>query len=318
MLALAPTPLSPPVPPAEIELTWRAPEGCPSGEEIIARYEALLSTSPEGQGLMEADALITADEAGAWRLELVTRMGGYTDVRKLRAARCDELGEAVAMLFAVALEPTLDEPARSKPPEPPDDEEPPPPPSTPPPAEVAVVVTTPPAKRETTPPKRRPLHASLAVGPEFGAVPGVSLRASAGLAYSLRRVRFASELLWIAPRGVPGAFGPAVIQVAAGTVRACGVPQVKRWAFPVCLGGEAGATIARVGRVDGRRTLVGGWFAPLVRGSAVHRWDRIGAVIGIEAAGPSFSAIVQVDDESTFESTVGSIRGLVGLELYFF
>ncbi len=269
---------------------------------------------------MEAEAVITADTPGTWRLDLVTRMGDYTDVRKLRAARCDELGEAAAMLFAVALEPTLDEPARTRtqPPKPEPDPEPQSEPSPPLPDETAVVVTTTPPTPDPEPRRRRPLHASLAVGPEFGAVPGVSVRTSAGLAYSLRRVRFASELLWIAPRQTPGAFGPAAVQVAAVAVRACGVPVVKRWAFPVCIGGEAGATIARVGRAEGRRTLVGRWFAPLVRGSAVYRWDRIGAVVGIEAAGPSFGTIIQIDDESTFESTVGSIRGVAGIELYFF
>ncbi len=317
VLALAPTPLSPPNPPAEIELTWEAPEECPNAQGVIERYQALLTTAPTGEGVMQAEAIIVATD-GAWRLELTTRMGAFTDVRKLRASRCADLGEAAAMLFAVALEPTLDE---SRPL--PDDEEP----------DwsgyvdleevveetAASVVETPPATEELAAPKeKKPLFLTVSGGVENGGVPGVTARAAAGLGYAWAWARVEGEAVWYAPRREPGSFGPASVQVAGATVRGCGVPGTGRWKFPVCLGAEAGATIARVSRADGRQTQTGRWIAPLLRASAVVQGERIGGFVAFEGAGPVFGTDIRVDDDTIFGPTIGSLRGIAGLEIYFF
>ncbi len=318
-LAPTPTPLSPPVPPAEIELTWRAPEGCPSGEEVIARYEELLTTAPTGEGLMVAEAVIEADEDGLFRLELVTRMGDYTDVRKLRAARCGDLGEASAMLFAVALEPMLDSDAPS-PPEPEPPPAPIPEPEPTPPPEGQIIVESPRRDEPVPLPRtRRPLYLIAGIGPEGGAVPAITARISAGVGYAWTWARAEGELVWYAPQERQGSFGPASVQVAGVTARGCGVPGTERVKFPVCAGAEAGATIARVSAGDGRRsTVVGRWFAPLLRAGIVVQWPRIGGFAAFEGAGPTLSTLVRVDDDTIFEATAGSLRGIVGVELYFF
>lgn len=319
VLALAPTPLSPPTPPAEIELTWTAPEGCPRGEEVLARYEELLTVAPTGEGVMRAEAFIEPEGDGVWRLELVTRMGPFTDVRKLRATRCADLGEATAMLFAVALEPELE-------------------PATTPEVETTVqepdwseyvdlepevettVVETPPATIDTTPPQpdKRPVFLSTTAGVEAGAVPGVTARLSVGTGYSWDWARVEGDILWYAPRSRAGSFGPAVVQVAGTSLRGCGLPGTGRWKFPFCLGIEAGATIARVGRVEGRRTQSGHWVAPLLRAGAIVQGRRIGGLLALEGAGPVFGTQVRVDDDTIFAPTRGSIRGIAGIEIYFF
>ncbi len=315
VLALAPAPLSSPTPPAEIELTWSAPQECPNAEQVIERYRELLTTAPTGEGVMKAEAIIVAD-ADAWKLELVARTGDFTDVRKLRASTCADLGEAAAMLFAVALEPTLDETL-------PHDEEP----------EwseyveleevveetASSVVETPAATEVLeSEPEKHPMYLIVGLGVENGAVPGVTARTSIGTGYVWPWARVEGDLVWYAPRNASGSFGPASIQVAGAAVRGCGVPGTERWKFPVCLGLEAGATIARVGRVDGRQTVSGRWISPLLRAAVVLQGRRIGGILAFEGAGPVFGTDVRIDDDTIFAPTRGSIRGIAGLEIYFF
>lgn len=317
VLALAPTPLSPPTPPAEIQLTWQAPAECPDAQDVIERYQELLTTAPTGEGVMEAEAVIVAD-GDAWKLELITRMGDFTDVRKLRASRCAELGEAAAMLFAVALEPTLDE---SQPL--PDDEEP----DWSEYVELeevveetaSSVVESPPAVEEVDAPvEKRPLFMTASAGVENGAVPGVTARAAVGLGYAWTWARVEGDLVWYAPRNEPGSFGPASIQVAGAAMRGCGVPGTGRWKFPVCLGFEAGATIARTNTGGGRQTVSGRWVAPLLRVATVFQGRRIGGFAAFEGAGPVFGTDIRVDDDTIFAPTIGSLRGIAGIEIYFF
>lgn len=315
LLLLAPTPLSPPEPPAAIELTWDAPEGCPSADAVIERYSELLSVDPIGAGVMQADARIVREGPEDWRLELVTRMGDYTDVRKLRAPGCADLAEASAVLFAFALEPTLELPDPEPAPEPapapdPEPRQPPDPPAEAPP--------TPEPEPEPPAPRPRPLYLTTSAGPEGGAVPGVTARISLGLGYAYRWARFEGELLWYAPRSRAGAVGPATVQVFAGTIRACGVPGTARWDVPVCAGIEAGTTVTRVTREGSRQTGAGRWFAPLLRAAAVRKWRRLGAFVAIEGAGPLLGPLVQVDANTFFEPAPASLRGLLGVEFYFF
>lgn len=275
---------------------------------------------------MLAEAEIVPAGEGVWHLELVTRMGDFTDVRKLRASRCADLGEATAMLFAVALEPTLElgEPRAVTIP---DDAEPdwsgfvdlePETEASTSQTEVSVVET--PAATESVPPEpeKHPMFLSIAGGVEYGAVPGVTARTAVGTGYAWDWARVEGDLVWYAPRDRNGAFGPATIQVATTSVRGCGVPGTGRWKFPVCLGFEAGATIARESTVDGRSTKVGRWFAPLLRAGAVVQGRRIGGFVAFEGAGPAFSRVTRVDDVQNFEPNRGSIRGIAGLEIYFF
>ena len=333
-LALAPpTPLSPPTPPAEIVLTWEAPEGCPTGDEVIERYRQLLTTAPNGEGIMLAEAEIVAVGEDLWRLDLVTRMSDVTDVRKLRATRCADLAEATAVLFAVALEPTLEptlEPsefAQAKTPTTldeqasegtglvelePDTE------ASASDAAARVVETTPPATEPEPEPAPRPLFLTLAAGVEAGAVPGFTARTAVGMGYVWRWARIEGDLVWYAPRARIGDFGPVTVQVAGTTLRGCGVPGTRRWQFPVCLGFEAGATIARESRAEGRRIEVGRWFTPLLRASAVHQWRRLGGFVAVEGAGPLLGRTTRVDDRQIFEPAAASGRAVVGLEVYFF
>lgn len=325
LLALAPTPLSPPNPPAEIELTWVAPEGCPSGDDVVARYRELLTVDPAGNGLMVAEAEVVDEGDGAWRLELTTRMGDYTDVRKLRANRCEELAEASAMLFAVALEPTLEalsapDPAPAEPePEPPEPEpEPTPEPETPDPTPPVIVESPPASTPPEAEPERKPVYLTATAGPEWGAVPGVTARLSAGAGMVWKWARFEGDLAWFAPRDEPGTRGPGRIQLASAAVRGCGAPGTGRWVFPVCVGVEAGATIASVVRSEGRRTIAAPRVAPLLRAGAVLQGRRLGGFAALEGAGPVFGTEIRIDDETIFSRNIGSLRGMIGLEVYFF
>ncbi|MCY0987793.1 hypothetical protein OV203_11695 [Nannocystis sp. ILAH1] len=85
------------------QLSWQAPPECPRAAEIEARVTALLGGSPGGPQLrVRAAVERTGDE---WRLRLLARRGGASQRRVLRHRDCATLGEATALLVALAVDP---------------------------------------------------------------------------------------------------------------------------------------------------------------------------------------------------------------------
>ncbi|MFY0540734.1 hypothetical protein [Nannocystis pusilla] len=85
------------------QLSWQAAPECPRAAEIEARVTALLGGSPGGPQLrVRAAVERTGDE---WRLHLLARRGGASQRRVLRHRDCATLGEATALLVALAVDP---------------------------------------------------------------------------------------------------------------------------------------------------------------------------------------------------------------------
>lgn len=319
-LALAPTPLSPPTPPAAVELVWEAPQECPTGADVESLYEALLTSDPTGTGVLEAHAVVTRTSRGSWRLELTTRIGDYTDVRKIRGGTCQDLAEATATLFAFALEPALHEPeTEPKPPEREPEPEPEPRPEPEPlpesqPSIADIPVETP----QPRPRKPRRLFAALSVGPELGGTPSVTARIAAGVGFSWRWARFEADVAWLAPRPTDRLGVEGQVQAVTGLVRGCGLPGGDTWRFPVCAGAEVGGTIARVDRGAGLETLAGPWAGPMLSAAAIRRFDRFGVFLAVEAMGALAQSELQFSDNVIFTPANGSVRVLAGLEIGFF
>lgn len=315
-LALAPTPLSPPTPPAAVELVWEAPSECPTGADVESLYEALLTSDPTGTGVLEAHAVVTRTSRGSWRLELTTRIGGYTDVRKIRGATCQDLAEATATLFAFALEPALHEPMEPdpKPPERTLEPEPPEPEPEPQPPTADVPTEAPPPR----PRKPRPLFATVSVGPEIGGTPSVTARIAAGAGFNWRWARFEADVAWLAPTSTDQLNAEAQVQAVTGLVRGCGFPGGNKWRFPVCAGVEVGRTIGRTDRGAGRETLRGLWAGPMISAGAVRKFDRFGVFLAVEGMGAIFRSEFQLANNVVFTPANGSLRVLAGLEIVFF
>lgn len=320
LLALAPTPLTPPTPPAAVELIWEAPQECPNASEVESLYEALLTGAPTGAGTLEAHAVVTTTSRGTWRLELTTRIGDYTDVRKFRGATCQDLAEAAATLFAFALEPALHEPQpQPKPPEREPEPEPRPPDPLPQPLPQPPVADVPPEDPQPQPPKRRRLFTALSLGPEIGGTPSVTARIAAGVGFNWRWARFEAGAAWLAPTSTSDRLGvDARVQDVAGQVRGCGFPGGDKWRFPVCAGAEVGGTIARTDRGGGQETISGPRAGPIISAGAIRKFDRFGVFLAVEGMGALFRTELRLANDAIFAPANGSLRVLAGLEISFF
>ncbi|MBV1858582.1 MAG: hypothetical protein KUG77_09245 [Nannocystaceae bacterium] len=312
-LALAPTPLSSPTPPAAVELVWDAPKECPTGADVESLFEALLTSEPAGSGVLEAHAIVTHTDDGAWGLELTTRIDDYTDVRKIRGATCQDLADAAATLFAFALEPALHtpEPEAVVGPAPEPEPEPEPEPRPQPP----VPQITPEAPQ---PPRHHRLFATVSAGPEIGATPSVTARITAGLGVGWRWARFEADVAWLAPRPTPARLGGARVQSVVGLVRGCGLPGGDIWRFPVCAGVEVGATIARTDRGSGQETISGVRAGPMLSAGAVRRFNRLGLFLSVEGVGAVVRSEIRLANAAIYSPANGSARMLAGLEIGFF
>jgi hypothetical protein len=119
-------------------LTWSAPAGCPSPEEVRSATlrnvvdskgaKANNNNSNNSPDVLEADArvekmsvqpssLSSTSPTEAWRVRLRTRRGGSTGEREIEATTCRGVADATAVILALALVPpgsAPDEPATQK------------------------------------------------------------------------------------------------------------------------------------------------------------------------------------------------------------
>jgi len=89
----------------DLALSWSAPAGCPSGEQVKAR--ALEGTAKASKvDALAADAKVESSAADRWHVTLTTKRGGVTsDARRLEARSCAALADATAVILAMAMIP---------------------------------------------------------------------------------------------------------------------------------------------------------------------------------------------------------------------
>jgi hypothetical protein len=94
-----------------LRLDWSSPGGCPNGAEIAERIEALLGAPIADVKAEPIVARGKVTELGPLRyeLELETRQRDQRFVRSMQAPSCAELGDAGALVLALAIDPTLAE-----------------------------------------------------------------------------------------------------------------------------------------------------------------------------------------------------------------
>jgi hypothetical protein len=196
-----------------LRLDWSAPGGCPNGVEVLERIEALLGARiadlrPEP---IAARGSVVAVEALRFELNLETEQRGQRFVRSMQAPSCAELGDAGALVLALAIDPALVErQARATETKQPETSslpaEPPPPPPAP---EVPKV---PPPPRDS-PPRRVDEPAAEPLGPtdapewfarlgllaDFGSVSDASLGPRATVAVGFGAFRAELGLSWLPP-----------------------------------------------------------------------------------------------------------------------
>jgi hypothetical protein len=88
----------------ELRVRWEAPDGCPASSVVVAEIERLLrEADPTSLAL---DAEVVSEESG-YRMRFTIRTAGAEDTRSLESSSCDTLGNAAALLAALAVDPTI-------------------------------------------------------------------------------------------------------------------------------------------------------------------------------------------------------------------
>ncbi|MCH9688097.1 MAG: hypothetical protein K0V04_42090 [Deltaproteobacteria bacterium] len=243
----------------ELDLDWRAPSDCPAAD--VVREAAAVHARREGRAVRAVGRVIVEPDGPGFILDLSLHTDDGTDVRQVRAANCEALGEAAALLLAVAADPGLMEDAAPADPRPAVPDEP-------------VPDDVPEPVAEPTP----PVPEIRAQPSEAQPVAPASARPTAPSAWqAVLRVEGLAQTPRILPRGVSGGVGGAVgarwtwlrlelrghYWVAQQRVYAerpavggrfdlwtlaaagCGEPRWGRLSVPICGGVEAGAMRGR-------------------------------------------------------------------------
>ncbi len=85
------------------ELSWRAPEGCPSESEVRARVQKLAGSAKSSSASLRAEGTVTRSEDGEFHLELVVHAGALVGSRKIDGKSCSDLAGAAAVALALLL-----------------------------------------------------------------------------------------------------------------------------------------------------------------------------------------------------------------------
>lgn len=314
-----------------IELEWRAPVGCSSEGEVVAEVEQLLA------GRWPAEVVVV-------RAEVVAEGSGFTAMvaiggaapRMLQARECAALGRAVAVVIAVAVDPSgssegaVPEAGPGVVPAPPDAVGPVGVPRRVEPDGVAVdpVVPVPVAVDPVV--VSEPVRARPRVVHGLGVRGGVLVGATdfptgaVGVVYGLERglLRVEARALYATPRRITydRTFDGAGVRVQAVTFAAlaCVAPGSATLRVPLCLGAEAGPLIGKgIGVPNGllRADLwASGLFGVGVVGRA-HR--RFNLMLGLEVAVALRRPAFHVGDHDPVRSRAVGARLLFGFEFPF-
>lgn len=193
---------------APLELTWDAPESCPTSSAVLARVLQIAGKTGRGTQRLQAEAVVTESPDHQFALRLKIRAGRLVGTRDIKGRSCNDLVGALAVALALLLSPEepLDERALGDPASgatngaPPDDAAPAPRDTPPPASETAPPPPPPPSDdRDSDGPARRshglltlPLVA-VGVGPQRHPLRG--LGAAAGFSFDDWRL-YAEGKLW--------------------------------------------------------------------------------------------------------------------------
>jgi hypothetical protein len=234
----------------ELELTWNAPTGCPSGAEVQSEFEHLTKVPPGGTPMhLTAEARI--EQSGArWLLHLATVRDGLAGEREIEAGSCASLAHAAALVLALAFGEMAAQAEEARAPAPPLPAAPPPP-----------VITAPPAPPQPA--------LALAVGAfglsAWGPLPGRGLGFGAGVDAGAAGRRWFGSLRVLGWSGVDQTALASVItryDGAGASLSAClaGV-RARYLSLAACAGFQAGALRGTPSGVLLPTSKVAPWYA---------------------------------------------------------
>jgi hypothetical protein len=212
-------------------LEWHTPADCFAQGRAEQKLAVLLGAKPERvvTAPMQVTVTVVHSDERLWQVELAVRQHGETRLRRLGASSCDEVGDAVALLVAFAVDPDY----RSRVPAPPQTDPPeisaaapvalPPPQASPPQPPIAPSSFVP---QYVRPPNPTRVEAFVGLGPvmEFGMLPWVGLGGTlvGGAQIGHLRMEVAPKLFASAAARLPGASqGGGHFWVEAAALRSC-------------------------------------------------------------------------------------------------
>jgi hypothetical protein len=274
-------------------LTWAAPAGCPSQDDVHARIARLV---PPGVAPppWRVRAAITPGPDHHSTLLLTFQSGERTRNRAIDATSCEELADAAAVILALALDPTA-RPLES----PPQDSAsvvPPPTATQPPPAEAPQPASpVPPAHDRTVPapgPRLPRIGVSLLGGASVGVLATPAFGGAAAFAWSSGPVRLELQGAWFPPAHVAlstAQIGGNFELLAAGAGACVSVLSAGRLLLAPCVGGEVGLLTARgSGAAVGQSKEASSVWGALKTGALLvwHATPRLGLRLGVDGVVP--------------------------------
>jgi hypothetical protein len=218
-------------PAARLNLTWDAPAGCASREDVQAEITRLLGGHIAIAHGGDLDARAAVERGAVWSVSLVTRHGGRTGRRTLEAPSCESAAQATALIVALMIDPDAVAANAHE------DQAAPVPAPTP---------TIPVAARSEQPLE---LVANLHSQVSYGTLPEIDVGVGIGVALSGRRWRAAlrgsyglrRDQVGALPSG-SGAYGR--FNITTGALTGCYRVEQSALAFGPCVVGEAGVVSA--------------------------------------------------------------------------
>jgi hypothetical protein len=299
--------------------------------EIREQVAALVPEPRGGEGVLYVEATVEPRD-GAFVLGLRTRFFDRHDQREVRARACDELAEAVALVVAISLDPSLAatspagpearttgeaEPSEAEPgvpePVPPDPLRSPTPPA---PRPEPPATDARPRPGRSRPPSTWMVR--LAPKLELGTLPafGGGLDLAVGVLWRWWRLELHGAHSW--PRRALGPGGSAGrFQLGTVGVRGCGRPRVGRVELPVCLGLDGGALRVDSEGLRPAATLHGPWLVQSLGVGLAAGGTRVGFWTLVEGSATLVWSRITVGEETIFRQFPVSARMLAGIELFF-
>lgn len=322
---------------APMEFSWVAPNDCVDGAAVVTRAAA---QSRGERRAVEASGIVEGSAELGYTLRLSISTDGVAEARELRAASCDELADAAALLLAVAADTSgqvqasaevEETPAPAEPESLPEPEPEQRPEQQPRPADEPAATGDTEAPRSPQPP--RPAKPSLAIaavvrvdaiGQLFRILPraaGFGVAGAAGLDVGPARIEARGQYFLAQSRdyGEPSAAGGDFDLWTLGAA-ACYVPRTGRWAFPLCGGAEAGSMRGRSRGVQDVGDAASAFVALTVDGAVAYaplRW--LALRLGLQGVASVRRPEYHVRDlDLLFRAGPAGMRITGGIEVRFF
>jgi hypothetical protein len=305
-----------------VEVTWRAPAGCPDRDAIVRRMADALADGRPGLGAgWRVHGSVQAGRGSGWVLVLELRAPGATEGapparRVLSAVDCDELGEAAAVAIAIA----LDDASASESAEAAAGQERPPTPSR---SEPPLALPADPASDRSvnvasSGRARDPLRVAFAAEGvlDSASLGGLGWGASIELSAWWRRFGVGGYGIGLAPRATElGAGQQAEFSLLGGGLRLCyRAPADWLWVSP-CIGLEAARFSAHSAGLRAARDAHDLWSAAaagLAFGSSVL--GAMGVHSRVELVLPTSRQEYLVDDAVIHRVPAATLRWMVGID----